>query len=80
MDHGIAPSAAAALGALGDPGVSAEIGRRLASARTDGERQHLLLALRLDPSPAARAELERFARAGMGSPQLQAKARRWLER
>jgi hypothetical protein len=79
-DPDSAPSAAAALGALGDPGVSAELGRRLASARTDGERQLLLLALRLDPSPAARTELERFARAGSGSPQLQAKARRWLVR
>lgn len=78
-DPGIAPSAAAALGALGDPGVSAEIGRRLESARTDGERKLLLLALRLDPSPAARTELERFARAGTGSPQLRAKTRRWLE-
>lgn len=79
-DPGIAPSAAAALGALGDPGVSAEIGRRLASARTDGERRLLLLALRLDSSPAARTELERYARAGAGSPQLKAKTRRWLER
>jgi hypothetical protein len=79
-DPGTAPSAAAALGALGDPGVSAEIGRRLASARTDGERQLLLLALRLDPNPAARTELERFARSGMGSPQLQARTRRWLDR
>jgi hypothetical protein len=79
-DPGTAPSAAAALGALGDPGVSAEIGRRLATARTDGERQLLLLALRLDPNPAARTVLERFARAGAVSPQLQAKTRRWLER
>src|SRR5688572_28783308 len=79
-DPGMAPSAAAALAALRDPGVSAEIGRRLASARTDGERRLLLLALRLDPSPAARTELERSARAGDGSPQLKAKTRRWLER
>ncbi len=79
-DPGIAPSAAAALGALGDPGVSAEIGRRLAGARTEDERRLLALALRLDATPAARAELERFARSGAGSPQLQAKMRRWLER
>lgn len=78
-DPGIAPSAAAALGALGDPGVSAEIGRRLATARTDTERGVLLLTLRLDQSPAARAELERFARAATGSPQLRRKARRWAE-
>lgn len=79
-DPGIAPSAAAALAALGDPGVSAEIGRRLSLARADGERRLLVLALTLDGSPAARAELDRFARSGAGSPQLQAKTRRWLER
>lgn len=79
-DPGIAPSAAVALGALHDPGVSTEIGRRLADARSDGERRLLVLALRLDMSPAARAELERFSRAGKGSPALQAKTRRWLER
>jgi hypothetical protein len=79
-DPGIAPSAAAALAALGDPGVSAEIGRRLSIARTDGERRVLVLALTLDGGPAARTELDRFARSGAGSPQLQAKTRRWLER
>lgn len=79
-DSGIAPSAAAALAALRDPGVSAEIGRRLSLARSDGERRLLVLALSLDENPAARAELDRFARSGAGSPQLQAKTRRWLER
>jgi hypothetical protein len=79
-DPGIAPSAATALAALRDPGVSAEIGRRLSLARADGERRLLVLALSLDGSPAARAELDRFARSGAGSPQLQAKTRRWLER
>lgn len=79
-DPGIAPSAAAALAALGDPGISAEIGRRLALARSDAERRLLVLALGLDGSAAARAELDRFARSGAASPQLQAKTRRWLER
>jgi len=79
-DPGIAPSAAAALAALGDPGVSAEVGRRLSLARSDGERRLLVLALTLDGGPAARAELDRFARSGAGSPQLLAKTRRWLER
>ena len=66
-DPGIAPSAAAALAALGDPGVSAEIGRRLVARATDGERRCCVLALQPRPgSPAARAELERFARAGAG--------------
>lgn len=77
-DPGIAPSAAAALAALGDPGVSAEIGRRLSLARTDEERRLLVLALSLDGNPAARAELRRFARSGAASPQLQAKMRRWI--
>lgn len=79
-DPVIAPSAAAALATLGDPGVSAEIGQRLSLARTDAERRPLVLALSLDGSPAARAELDRFARSGAGSPKLQAKTRRWLER
>ena len=79
-DPGVAPSAAAALGRLADPSVIAEIGRRLAAARTDAERRPLVLALRLDASPAARAELERFAREGGGSPELRAKAARGLER
>jgi hypothetical protein len=79
-DPGMAPSAAAALAALRDPGVSAEIGRRLSHARADREQRLLVLALSLDGSPAARAELDRFARSGAGSPQLQAKTRRWLER
>jgi hypothetical protein len=79
-DPGMAPSAAAALAALRDPGVSAEIGRRLSRARADREQRLLVLALSLDGSPAARAELDRFARSGAGSPQLQAKTRRWLER
>jgi hypothetical protein len=79
-DPGIAPSAAAALGQLGDPSVSAEIGRRLAAARTDAERRPLVLALRLDASPAARAELERFVREGGGSPELRAKSTRGFER
>jgi hypothetical protein len=79
-DPGTAPSAAAALGGLGDPLVSAEIGRRLAQAQADGERRLLVLALELDGSAAARAELERFAKSGKGSPQLRAKLDRWLGR
>ena len=79
-DPGIAPSAAAALGRLGDPAVSAEIGHRLGAARNDEERRALVLALRLDASPAARAELERFAREGGGSPAFRAKSLRGLER
>jgi SWI/SNF-related matrix-associated actin-dependent regulator 1 of chromatin subfamily A len=79
-DPGVAPAAAAALARLEDPAVTAELGQRLAAARTDEERRILALALKLDASPAARAELERFSRAGAGSPDLQLKVRRWLER
>ncbi|HEU5468236.1 MAG TPA: hypothetical protein VFU77_02950, partial [Steroidobacteraceae bacterium] len=79
-DPGVAPSAAAALARLGDSTVSAEIGRRLAKASADGEQRLLVLALELDGSPAARAELERFAKTGAGSPQLRAKLDRWLDR
>ncbi len=79
-DPGLGPSAAAALGRLSDPGVCAELGQRLANARSEQERRLLVLALRLDPQPAARAELERYAKAGAGSPQLQREVRQWLAR
>jgi len=76
----LGPSAAAALARLADPAVSAEVGRRLAAAPDESSRRLAVLALRLDGSPAARAELERFAEGGRGSPQLQTEVRRWLER
>jgi len=79
-DPGTAPSAAAALGRLSDPAVSADIGRRLAVAPDELSRRVLVLALRLDPGPAARAELERYALSGAGSPQLQKEVRQWLGR
>ena len=75
---GIAPSAAAALGRISDSAVSAEVGQRLSQARTEDERRLLVLALRLDANPAARAELERFADSGAGSPRLQKEVRQWL--
>jgi len=74
----IAPSAAAALGHISDPAVSAEVGQRLSQARSEDERRLLVLALRLDANPGARAELERFASSGAGSPKLQNEVRRWL--
>ena len=79
-DPGTAPSAAAALGRLSEPAVSAEIGRRLAAAPDEPSRRVLALALRLDPGPAARAELEKFAASGAGSPHLQKEVRQWLGR
>ncbi len=76
----IGPSAAAALAALHDSAVPAELGRRLGEAQPEQSRRLLVLALRLDASPAARAELERFAKTDSGSAQLQKEVRRWLGR
>jgi len=76
----IGPSAAAALGRLGDPAVSAELGQRLASSRDEATRRRLVLALKLDATPAARAELARFAKSDAGSASLQKEVRQWLER
>lgn len=77
-DPAVGPSAAAALAGLGDATVSAELGRRLAAARTEDERRVLVLALKLDHSAGARAELERFGRTGAGSTQLRREVRQWL--
>jgi hypothetical protein len=79
-DSDLGPSAAAALGSLGDPAIAAEVGAKLARAREERERSLLVLALRLDRQPAARMELERFANSGAGSPQLRQEVRQWLER
>ena len=76
----IGPSAAAALAALHEPAITAEIGRRLAAAQSEDTRRLLVLALRLDASPIARAELERFAKTERGSAQLQKEVRQWLVR
>jgi hypothetical protein len=77
-DPSRAPSAAAALARLGDPAVSTELGRRLAAAKTEEQRRVLVLALKLDGNPAARTELEAFARSRAGSPKLQQEVRSWL--
>jgi hypothetical protein len=76
----IGSSAAAALARLGDPAVSGQIGQRLAASRDEAERRRLVLALRLDASPAARDELARFAGSGAGSAPLRKEVRQWLER
>ena len=76
----IGASAAAALGRLDDPAVSAEIGRRLDGAEDEATRRRLVLALKLDGSPAARDALGRFAKAGAGSAPLRREVRQWLER
>ncbi len=77
-DPARAPSAASALARIPDPSVSAELGRRLAAAGEEAERRVLVLALKLDAGPAARAELERFAKSGAGSDRLQQDVRAWL--
>lgn len=76
----LGPSAAAALARIGDPAVSAEVGRRLAASDDEPARRRLVLALKLDASPAARAELARFVKTGAGSAPLQKETRQWLER
>jgi len=79
-DPDIGPSAATALARLGDPAVSAEVGRRLAASQDEATRRRLVLALKLDASPAARDELARFVKTGAGSAPLQKEIRQWLER
>ena len=78
-DPARAPSAAAALARLADPAVSAALGQRLAAAKSEQSRRAIVLALKLDATPAARAELERFARSGAGSPRLRSQVDAWLE-
>jgi hypothetical protein len=79
-DPDIGASAAAALARLDEPAVGAEIGRRLEATADEGTRRRLVLALRLDGSPAARDALERFAKSGAGSAPLRQEVRQWLER
>jgi hypothetical protein len=76
----IGPSAAAALAALADPTIPAALGGRLDSADSEAARRLLVLALRLDASPAARVELERFAARKLGSRESQRELRQWLAR
>jgi hypothetical protein len=79
-DPGNGPSAAAALAAIGDPAIAAEIGRRLRATHADQARRLHVLALKLDASPSAREELRRFVAARQGPAQLRAEVQQWLER
>ena len=74
----LAPSAAAALAALQEPGVAVQVGERLRSAKTEPQRRMLVLALQLDGGSAARAELARFSESGAGTAQLRKEVREWL--
>jgi hypothetical protein len=75
----IGSSAAVALSRLGEPAISAELGRRLEAATDEATRRRLVLALKLDGSPAARDALGRFT-TGTGSTPLRQEVRQWLER
>ena len=75
---GVADSAAAALASLHDAAVASEVGRRLRSEPREDMRRRLALALQLDGSQAARAELERFLEARTGSTQLRKDVSAWL--
>lgn len=77
-DAPLAASAATALASLHDPAVASELGRRLRAEPREWSRRHLVLALKLDGSTAARSELETFARIKAGSAELQKEVRAWL--
>lgn len=77
-DAQLAASAATALASLHDPALADELGRRLRAEPQESSRRHLVLALKLDGSMAARTELERFARTKAGSAELQKEVRAWL--
>lgn len=79
-DPELGASAAAALAGLSDPGVAAELGRRLRASRSESSRRLYALALRLDPGLAAREELRRFAATRTGSGELQREVQLWLRR
>jgi len=77
-DPSVGPSAAAALAALHDPAVAARLGEQLRGQTSEESRRHLALALQLDGSSAARAELTRFAQTKAGSAQLRKEVDTWL--
>lgn len=77
-DPAAGPSAAAALAALHDPTVAAEIGQRLRTSKKESERRQMALALKLDGSQAARAQLDQFVKTRSGSAKLRSEVRAWL--
>ena len=77
-DPAAGSSAAAALASLHEPTVAAELGRRLLRTRQEAERRQLVLALKLDGSSAARAQLDQFVKARSGSTELHKEVRTWL--
>lgn len=77
-DPAAGSSAAAGLASLHDPTVAAELGRRLVTTKRESERRQLALALKLDGSSAARAQLDQFVKARSGSAKLRKEVRTWL--
>jgi hypothetical protein len=77
-DAATGPSAAAALGGLQEANVVAALGRRLAADTSEPGRTHAALALKLNRSPAARAQLEQFLKSSSGSARLRNEVRAWL--
>jgi hypothetical protein len=79
-DPGLGPSAAAALAAIDDASIAADLGERLRASRSESSRRVLVLALKLSASAGAREELRRFAATHAGSKPLQHEVQQWLER
>ena len=77
-DAAAGPSAAAALGGLQDAGVVSALGRRLTASTSEPGRTHAALALKLNRSPAARAQLEQFLKSSSGPARLRKEVRTWL--
>jgi len=77
-DPETAASSATALASLHEADIAAELGRQLQSLRPDSARRARALALQLDGSDAARAQLEAFVKSKAGPAQLQKEVGTWL--
>jgi hypothetical protein len=77
-DAATASSSAAALASLHQADIAAELGRQLQSRKPDSARRARALALQLDGSDAARAQLEAFVRTKSGPARLQKEVSTWL--
>jgi hypothetical protein len=77
-DPATASSSAAALASLHQSDIAAELGRQLQSRKSDSARRARALALQLDGSDAARAQLEAFVKTRAGPARLQKQVSTWL--
>ncbi len=73
-------SAAAALARIDDPGLPSRLGARLLKAKDEPTRRRLVLALKLNDSPAARDALARLVDSKQGSLELRKETAAWLAR